>query len=78
MIQRIQSVYLLVAAALMFSFLFLPFAQFVTPDGMLRFDAASLSPIAGIFVIVRVGFYMGGIYPYGFDSGIGGHNDISV
>ena len=48
MIQRIQSVYLHVAAPLMFSFLFLPFAQFVTPDGMLRFDAASLSPIAGM------------------------------
>ena len=45
MIQRIQSIYLLLAAALMATFLFLPIAQFNTPDGIYSFTSRGVSTV---------------------------------
>ena len=45
MIQRIQSIYLLLAAALMATFLFLPIAQFDTPDGIYSFTSRGISTV---------------------------------
>ncbi len=45
MIQRVQSIYLLLAAALMATFLFLPIAQFDTPDGIYSFTAQGVSTV---------------------------------
>ena len=45
MIQRIQTVYLLLAAALMATFLFCPIAQFDTPDGLYSFTSQGVSTV---------------------------------
>ena len=45
MIQRIQSIYLLLAAALMATFLFCPIAQFDTPDGLYSFTSQGVSTV---------------------------------
>ena len=45
MIQRIQTIYLLIAAVMMAIFLFVPFAQFFTPDALYRFDAMGIQTI---------------------------------
>ena len=45
MIQRIQSIYLLLAAALMATFLFCPIAQFTTPDGIYSFTSQGVSTV---------------------------------
>ena len=45
MIQRIQSIYLFLAAALMATFLFCPIAQFDTPDGLYSFTSQGVSTV---------------------------------
>lgn len=45
MIQRIQSIYLLLTAILMAIFLFLPIAQFDTPDGIYSFTSQGVSTV---------------------------------
>ena len=45
MIQRIQTIYLLLAAALMATFLFCPIAQFDTPDGLYNFTSQGVSTV---------------------------------
>lgn len=45
MIQRIQTIYLLLAAALMATFLFCPIAQFTTPDGIYSFTSQGVSTV---------------------------------
>ena len=45
MIQRIQSIYLLLTTALMAVFLFLPIAQFDTTDGIYSFTAQGISTV---------------------------------
>lgn len=45
MIQRIQTIYLLLAAALMATFLFCPIAQFDTPDGLYSFTSQGVSTV---------------------------------
>ena len=45
MIQRIQSIYLLLTAILMAIFLFLPIAQFDTPDGVYSFTSQGVSTV---------------------------------
>lgn len=45
MIQRIQTIYLLLAAALMATFLFCPIAQFDTSDGLYSFTSQGVSTV---------------------------------
>ena len=48
MIQRIQSIYLLLTTALMAVFLFLPIAQFDTTDGIYSFTAQGISTVEAV------------------------------
>ena len=53
MIQRIQSIYLLLTTALMTVFLFLPIAQFDTTDGIYSFTAQGISTIEAMTTPVQ-------------------------
>ena len=53
MIQRIQSIYLLLTTALMAVFLFLPIAQFDTTDGIYSFTAQGISTVEAVTTPVQ-------------------------
>ena len=53
MIQRIQSIYLLLTTALMAVFLFLPIAQFDTTDGIYSFTAQGISTVEAMTTPVQ-------------------------
>ena len=53
MIQRIQSIYLLLTTALMAVFLFLPIAQFDTTDGIYSFKAQGISTVEAMTTPVQ-------------------------
>lgn len=54
MIQRIQSIYLLLTTALMAVFLFLPIAQFDTTDGIYSFTAQGISTVEAMTTLYRI------------------------